>query len=358
MADDAGRVKTCPRCKQRLDDALIVCPADGQPLDRGEVSLSAIPLFEGRYDILRKLGQGGTARVFKAVDTATSRPVALKIIEGAAADTPTWRARLLREASLLQTLRHPNVVEVYAGGESANGSPYLVMEYLEGETLGQLMGRLRVLPVSAALSILTEIASGLAATHAIGVIHRDIKPDNIFLVGPKGAPTRAKIFDFSFARVQGGERFTTGGFILGTPQYMAPEQAVGDPTGPLTDLYALGVVGYRMLTGVLPFDGQEAALLAQHLYERPVSPSLRKEEVPEAVAAIMMNALRKRPSNRYPSMQDFVEDIERAMGRRGGSLTADLVQWDDVYEPKTDFSKDFAAKLRAKLPRRKLSLAE
>ena len=345
-------MKICARCKQRLADDFTVCPSDGQPLDRQEISLSALPLFDGRYDILRKLGEGGTARVFKAVDTKTSRHVAIKIIEGEAAETPTWRARLLREAALLQSLRHPNVVDVQAGGESANGSPYLVMEYLEGETLGQLMRRAPALPVGAALAVLTEVASGLAATHAIGVIHRDIKPDNIFLVGPKGTPTRAKVFDFSFARVPGGERFTTGGFILGTPHYMAPEQAVGDPAGQRSDIYALGVVAYRMLTGVLPFDGQEATLLAQHLYERPLSPSSRRGDIPSAVAAIVMSALRKRPSNRYPSMQDLVEDIERATGKRTGAVTADLVEWDDVYEPQTDFSRDFARKLKARLPRR------
>jgi eukaryotic-like serine/threonine-protein kinase len=348
---DDRTVKICARCKQALSDDFVVCPSDGQPLDREEVALSALPLFEGRYDILRKLGQGGTARVFKAVDTRTSRPVAIKIIEGEAAETPTWRERLLREAALLQSLRHPNVVEVQAGGERANGSPYLVMEYLEGETLGQFMQRTPTLSLAAALAVLTEIASGLAATHAIGVIHRDVKPDNIFLVGPRGKPTRAKIFDFSFARVQGGERFTTQGFILGTPQYMAPEQAVGDPTGQGTDVYALGVVAYRMLTGVLPFQGQEATLLAQHLYERPLAPNTRRSEIPRVVAAIVMSALRKLPRNRYPSMQDLVEDVERATGKRSGVVTADLLAWDDVYEPLTAFSKGFAEKLRAKLPR-------
>jgi serine/threonine-protein kinase len=335
-----------------MDDDFRVCPYDGQRLDQEEVSLSALPLFEGRYDILRKLGEGGTARVFKALDTKTSRHVAIKIMEDEAADTPTWRERLLREAALLQSLRHPNVVEVFAGGESTNGSPYLVMEYLEGETLGELLKRRPALPLAAALGVLTEIASGLAATHGVGLIHRDVKPDNIFLVGPRGAPDRAKIFDFSFARVQGGKRFTAQGFILGTPQYMAPEQAVGDPTGHRTDIYALGVVAYRMLTGVLPFDGQDATLLAQHLFERPSPPNARRSDIPRAVAAVVMSALRKLPRNRYPSMQDLVEDVERATGKRAGDVTADFAEWDDVYEPITPFSKGFAEKLRTKLPAR------
>ncbi len=348
-------MKICPRCKQALDDDFTVCPSDGTRLDGGggRESLSSLPLFEGRYDILRKLGEGGTARVFKALDTQTGRHVAIKIIEDEAANTPTWRERLLREAALLESLRHPNVVAVYAGGETSNDSPYLIMEYLEGETLGQLMQRQPALPVNAALAVLTEIASGLAAAHAIGVIHRDVKPDNIFLVGPRGAPTRAKIFDFSFARVQGGKRFTSEGFILGTPHYMAPEQTVGDPTGMRTDIYALGVVAYRMLTGVLPFDGEDVVLLAQHLYETPVSPSSRRRDVPQAVDAIIMSALRKRPSNRYPSMQDLVEDVERVTGRRSGQVTADLVAWEDVYEPQTPFSRGFADKLKNKLPRRR-----
>jgi serine/threonine-protein kinase len=207
-----------------------------------------------------------------------------------------------------------------------------------------------MLPYGAALAVVTEIASGLAATHAVGVIHRDVKPDNIFLVGEKGNPKRAKIFDFSFARVQGGKALTTHGFILGTPEYMAPEQAVGDPAGQRTDVYGLGVVAYRMLTGSLPFEGQEASLLAQHLYVRPRLPGERNRDIPRHVEAIVMSALRKRPSNRYPSMQDLLEDLERVAGKRAGEVTANLVPWEDVYEPRTPFSKDFAEKLKGRLP--------
>ena len=340
---------TCARCQRTLPDDYRLCPYDGTPLEEGVAAAAAPALFADRYEILRMLGEGGMARVYKALDPRTGKHVAIKVIEGPAARTATWAERLLREVELLRTIRHPNVVTVTDGGRRDDGSPYLVMEYLEGETLGQLMRRNVVLPVSAALAIVTEIAAGLAASHAVGIIHRDIKPDNIFLIEDASHVLRTKVFDFGFARLQGGAGLTAKGFIVGTPEYMAPEQTVNDPTGQRTDIYGLGVVMYRMITGVLPFQGDPGTLLAKHLFVRPKLPSEVREGVPHDVEAVVMSALRKLPRNRYPSMQDFLEDLERLTGKRGGKITADLVAWDDVYEPHSAFAKAIAEKLAKKV---------
>jgi serine/threonine protein kinase len=344
-------MRTCSRCKRTLPDDYRVCPFDAHPLDDEGAAEEAreAPLFDGRYEILRMLGEGGTARVFKALDVRSGKHVAVKVIEGPQAKTAIWAQRLLREVELLQSIRHPNVVEVLGGGRREDGTPYLVMEYLEGETLGQLMRRVSRVGVEAALVIGAEIAAGLTASHALGVIHRDIKPDNIFLVEDMGQVRRAKVFDFGFARLQGGEGLTAKGFIVGTPEYMAPEQTLHDPTGQRTDIYGLGVVMYRMITGVLPFEGDPPTLLAQHLFATPRPPSAHDASVPRDVDAVVMTALRKLPRNRYPSMQDFFEDIERAMRKRPGNVTT-VVEWNDVYEPQTAFARAIAEKFKKRLP--------
>jgi serine/threonine-protein kinase len=351
MHDEVPFVRTCARCQRQLPDDYRVCPFDASPLEgpiQKEIA-QASTLFAGRYEILRKLGQGGTAEVYKALDVRTSKHVAVKIIEGPAAKTATWAERLLREVELLKSIRHPNVVEVYDGGRRDDGSPFLVMEYLEGETLGQLMRRTPMLPIELALVIAAEIAAGLAASHALGVIHRDVKPDNIFLIEEGTAVRRAKVFDFGFARLQGAEGLTAKGFIVGTPEYMAPEQTLHDPTGARTDIYGLGVVLYRMITGSLPFEGDAATLLAQHLYVQARPPSERRVGVSHDVDAIVTAALRKLPRNRYPQMQDFFEDLERAMGKRPGNVTT-LMEWEDVYEPQTPFARAIAEKLKKRVP--------
>ncbi len=341
-------MRTCARCQRSLPDDYRICPFDGQPLDQVNAEVQA-PLFAGRYEILRLLGEGGTARVFKALDVRSGKPVAIKAIEGPQAKTATWAERLLREVDLLKSIRHPNVVEVLDGGRRDDGSPYLVMEYLEGETVGQLMRRTPKIGVDAALVIAAEVASGLAASHSRGVIHRDIKPDNIFLVEAGAEVQRAKIFDFGFARLQGGEGLTAKGFIVGTPEYMAPEQTLHDPTGHRTDIYGLGVVMYRMITGKLPFEGDAPTLLAQHLFATPRPPSELDPSVPRDVDEIVMATLRKLPRNRYPSMQDLFEDLERAMHKRPGNVTT-FMEWADIYEPQTAFARAIAEKFRKRLP--------
>ncbi len=344
-------MRTCARCGKEWQDDFLHCPHDGQRLD--EQALSAVPveaLFDGRYEILRMLGEGGTARVFKALDVKTKQHVAVKVALGKIARTPPWPERMLREVALLRSIDHPNVIRVHGGGQEADGAPFMVMEYLEGETLGEVLRRGDRIPIDVTVSVITDVARGLSAAHAVGAIHRDIKPDNLFLVPRPGQAPTPKVFDFGMARLSGGSGLTAKGFILGTPAYMAPEQAVNDLAGPRSDVYALGVVMFRMLTGTLPFSGDEAELLAHHLYTRPAYPSSRRADISGDLDAVVLSAMRKLARNRYPQMSDFVEDLERVAGKRSGEITADFVAFDDAYEPQTAFSKHVATVLETKLP--------
>jgi eukaryotic-like serine/threonine-protein kinase len=339
------------RCQRTWEDDFLHCPYDGQRLE--EETLSVLPpevLFAARYEILRMLGEGGTARVFKALDTHTGRHVAVKVALGVIARTPPWPERMMREVELLGSIDHPNVIRVLGGGQQTDGSPFMVMEYLEGETLGTLLRTNNPIPIETTLSVITDVARGLSAAHAVGAIHRDIKPDNIFLVPNADGTPRAKVFDFGMARLAGGSGLTAKGFILGTPEYMAPEQTVNDRAGPRSDVYALGVVMYRMLTGSLPFEGDQVELLAQHLFARPAHPSSRRAGISRELDAVTLSAMRKLARNRYPQMSDFVEDLERVAGKRAGEITADYVAFDDAYEPQSAFSKQVAGVLKKKLP--------
>ncbi len=330
-------------------DDFLHCPYDGQVL--GEDTVSELPeqlLFGGRYEILRMLGEGGTARVFKALDVQTRRHVAIKVALGKIARTPPWPERMMRETELLQSINHPNVIEVLGGGQQADGAPYLVMEYLEGETLGSLLRSKKEIPIETTLGVITDIARGLNAAHLVGVIHRDVKPDNVFLVPTGSGPPRAKVFDFGMARLAGASGLTAKGFILGTPEYMAPEQCVNDLAGPRSDVYALGVVMFRMLTGSLPFEGDQTELLAAHVYTHPPYPSSRRVGISGDVDSVTLSAMHKLARNRYPQMSDFVEDLERLTGAREGEIT-DFVAFGDVYEPQSAFSKQVAAALKKKL---------
>jgi serine/threonine-protein kinase len=234
-------------------------------------------------------------------------------------------------------------------GQRGDGAPYLVMEYLFGETLGERLRREQRLDVVSALWIARAAASGLAAAHAAGVIHRDVKPDNLFLVGEPGNPFALKLLDFGLARLQWHSAFTALGVTVGTLEYMAPEQAVRDNTGPCTDIYALGVLLYRIITGELPFVGSDSEVLAQHLIVAPTAPSALLPELDGRVEAMILTALRKLPRNRYPSMEDFLEDIDAVLGGGRASVTAGVIWETDVYRPQTAYARTVAKSLYKKL---------
>jgi serine/threonine-protein kinase len=264
-----------------------------------------------RYDVREEIGRGGMAVVYRAVEVRLQRPVALKVLPPELAFRDGVRARFLREAQTAAQLSHPNIAPVFAAGDDG-GVAWLAMALVDGETLGARLARPpRPAPAEAA-RVLAEVADALAYAHARGVVHRDVKPDNILLDRESG---RAVVTDFGIARAaEADERLTATGAALGTPAYMSPEQAMGEQElDGRSDQYALGVVGYQLLTGVLPFQASGAtAMLMKHVGEAPRPVRERAPAVPPALAAAIERALAKRAEDRWPTAAAFRDAVRAA----------------------------------------------
>ncbi len=356
---------TCPRCRRSLSGDYTWCPYDGErlagsaeePVNQASGPPALLPheraslagLFE-RFEVKGRLGKGGMATVYHAVERSAGMDVAIKVMSHVLARTSPERQRFLREAELMLPIRHPNIMHVYALGELKDGSPYIVMQYLDGESLGAVMRRGDPFELPVALRIAEEAASGLAVAHVEGIVHRDVKPDNIFLMGGLAKLRGVKMLDFGLARLYGASGLTASGMIVGTPEYMAPEQAVNEPVDARTDIYALGVVLYRMVTGSLPFNAKgQLDYLAAHLALKPPPMQGRGFEVPEELQRIVTGAMCKLPRNRYPSMPDLREDLSRLRAGRLSEVTGAPTLWEDVYEPQSELAKNIARILRKKV---------
>lgn len=272
--------------------------------DRSDTSPDA--LFDGRYRIVRRLGQGGMARVFLAQDESLHRPVAVKVLADRHSHDPHFIERFQREARSAARLNHPNIVQVYDHAQ-VDGVSYIVQEYVEGETLKELIRREAPLEARRAITIALQILAALRVAHQQGVIHRDVKPQNI-LVQPDG---KVKVADFGIANA-GESDMTEAGSIVGTAQYLAPEQARGLAVGPPADLYAVGIVLYEMLSGRVPFEGDAAVTVAmRHVQEAPEPLGDRNPLVPADLEAVVMRALAKDPTQRYQSADEMGVDLDR-----------------------------------------------
>jgi serine/threonine-protein kinase len=261
-------------------------------------------LFDGRYRIVRKLGSGGMANVYLAEDEDLGRRVAIKILNERYANDDLFIERFRREAKSAAALSHPNIVSVYDRGE-AEGTYYIAMEVIEGRSLKELIMTRGPLPIPQALAYSHEILEALRFAHRHGIIHRDIKPHNI-LIGE-----RLKVTDFGIARA-GASQMTEAGSIMGTAQYLSPEQARGAPVTASSDLYSVGIVLYEMLTGKVPFTGDSAIEIAmKHLNEAPKPPSKIRPEIPDALDQVVLRALSKNPEDRYQTAEEFSEDLHR-----------------------------------------------
>ncbi|HEY7781005.1 MAG TPA: protein kinase [Ktedonobacterales bacterium] len=254
--------------------------------------------IDGRYAILHHIATGGMAAVFSGWDERLDRPVAIKVLRHYEESDRTAVARFRREAESAAMLNHPNIVRVFDFFEDEAGHSFLIMELVEGPNLKQYLRRHERLPIAEALAVAEHVCAALQAAHDRGFVHRDIKPQNI-LLDPSG---RAKLTDFGIVHVGSGATLTSGGLVLGTADYIAPEQARGDQLGPASDIYALGVVLYEMLTGHVPFVGPTAMSVAMQHASAPVLPPSRLVPgLPRYVEAIVLRALRKAPEQRYRS---------------------------------------------------------
>jgi serine/threonine-protein kinase len=271
-------------------------------------------LFLGRYKILRKLGTGGMANVYLAEDQELGRRVAIKILNERHANDGQFVERFRREAKNAAGLSHPNIVSIYDRGE-AEGTYYISMEYLEGRSLKELILARGPAPIPVAIDYARQILAALRVAHRQGLVHRDIKPHNV-LVDSEG---RLKVTDFGIARA-GPSQMTEEGSIIGTAQYLSPEQAQGAPVTPASDLYSVGIVLYELLTGSVPFNGETPVELAmKHLSRVPEPPSHLRAEIPRDLDLVVMRALAKSPEERYATAEEMDADLARIA--RGVSIS-------------------------------------
>ena len=262
-----------------------------------------------RYMLVELLGGGGMARVYLAHDEILDRDVALKVLREQYADDEQFVERFRREAKNAASLNHPNIVQVYDQGRSENGTYYMAMEYVPGGTLKErIKGEGRLDPGEAA-GVASRVAEALAVAHGRGIVHRDIKPQNVLLTA---SGTEAKVADFGIARAASSRTMTETNLMLGTAAYMSPEQVRGERVGPASDLYSLGVVLYEMLTGELPYTADDPiATAVKHLDEPPRHPREVNPVVPEALDALTATLLAKRAEDRYAGAAQLAEDLRR-----------------------------------------------
>jgi serine/threonine-protein kinase len=343
----------CERC---CLDYLPSCPVHG---DEGGERASLPPVgttsmagakLSGRYVIRGVLGRGAMGTVYLASDAQGQVPyVAVKMLDDDRSDDE--RSRLRREAAAGARIDHPNVLRYLDVGETDDDTPFVVVELLVGETLGDRLRRDRVLSVDVALPLFRKVADGLAAAHAVGVVHRDVKPDNIFLVGNAlGQLTGVKVVDFGLAKLDRSTEHTAAGVAVGTCDFMAPEQALSDPVDARTDVYGFGLTMFRALTGHKLFSAPDDVItMARQIVEPAPLASSVTPTLGRAFDGVLQSALRKVPGHRYRSMRALADDLARI--GRGAPLSGThlLGTMNDVYVPKTPTGKLAASYFYARL---------
>ncbi len=300
-------------------------------------------LFDGRYLIIRKLGSGGMANVYLASDQELGRRVAIKILDDRHARDEQFVERFRREAQNAGGLSHPNIVSIYDRGE-AEGTYYIAMEHVEGRTLKELIVARGPSPLGIAIDYTRQILSALRFAHRNGIVHRDIKPHNVIVDGEG----RVKVMDFGIARAGAASQMTEAGSIIGTAQYLSPEQARGAPVDQTSDLYSTGIVLYELLTGGVPFNGETPVEIAmKHLSQAPAAPSSHRAEIPRDLDYVALRALAKDPSDRYHSAEEMDSDLERIA--RGIGVSAETAEAATTVLSRTDV-REAATTIRPAAP--------
>jgi eukaryotic-like serine/threonine-protein kinase len=337
--------RRCPRCQTTYDAPARFCVKDGSllvetdspatsrtdgrsddaredltanPADRLSASLGSLTgqVLDQRYQINRKLGEGGMSYVYQAQEIGTDKPVAVKILIPRLSRDPASVERLRREATIATRLNHPNVCPILRMGETSEGLIYLVMPYLEGEPLSEHEARRGPFPVADGIPLLVQVCQGLGHAHDLQIIHRDLKPENVMLVPDPAEATgfRAVVMDFGLAKERRAGpdvvKLTATGIVLGTPEFMSPEQIRGKPLDGRSDVYALAILAFELFTGQLPFTGKSAQeTMIARLRGAPMPLRAVRGELPAKLEAVISKALSVSPADRYGSMAEMAHAL-------------------------------------------------
>ena len=318
-------MKICPVCSTEYADDVKFCPNDGQTLRSAAPANDLVgQVVADRYHVVKKLGEGGMGQVYLAEHVKMGRRSAIKVMNPSMVHDPDAVARFNREASNASRITHPNVCAIYDFGETPDGLIYLAMEFIEGEPLTDMLEREGALPLARAADIFRQTADALQAAHDLGIVHRDLKPDNIMLTRKKGGGDTVKVVDFGIAKAVGGDepgqKVTKTGLVIGTPEFMSPEQLSGDSLDGRSDLYSLALVFYRMLTGKLPFEATTVQeTMIKRLTDAPTTLADARPDLsfPPGLQPILDTALARTPAERYQSVAKFAADIGAITGRPG-----------------------------------------
>src|SRR4051812_262935 len=274
-------------------------------------------VIDGRYEIQARIGEGGMGVVYKARQTSIDRVIAIKMLNAQMAADPTWVQRFYNEAKACSRLQHPNTIRMFDFGQSAaDGRLFMTMEFLDGVSLREALSKGPMAP-QRVVKVLIQCCASLAEAHSIGIIHRDIKPDNVFLLNMAGSPDFVKLLDFSVAKLLEGDRLKTqAGVVFGTPQYMSPEQGRGMPLDARSDLYALGILAFEMLTGNVPFHDENPMTVIQMHLQATVPPL--PQSIPYSVQQIVRRALEKEPNRRYQSAGEMMQHCQQVFSEVSG----------------------------------------
>lgn len=332
-------MKVCPTCNNQFADDQKFCPNDGSGLRSAGGSADLVgSIIGGKYHIKKKLGEGGMGAVYLGEHVKMNRKSAIKVMTQSMAHDTDAIARFNREATNAAQINHPNVCAIYDFGETPEGLIYLAMEFIEGGSLSSVIEAEGALQPARAARIIQQAGDALAAAHELGIVHRDLKPDNIMITRGRDGGDMVKVVDFGIAKAVGGseegQKVTKTGLVVGTPEYMSPEQLSGDKLDGRSDIYSLALVFYRMLTGTLPFQADSAQeTMIKRLTDdpMPLNEAMPGANFPPRLQKVMDKALARMPADRYGSAADFARDGARALeGVVQGSITEGATQLIDT----------------------------
>jgi serine/threonine-protein kinase len=295
----------------------------GGPAGLDRASTLSNQILDARYQVMKKLGEGGMSYVYLAREISSGETVAIKVLSPRLASDKSSVERLRREAGLAMRLDHPNVCRILRLGESEDGLIYLVMPFLKGELLSDREVRGGPMDIVLGVSLLRQMCAGLHHAHELQIIHRDLKPENVMLVADDGGTERAVVMDFGLAKERRADpaiaKLTATGIILGTPEFMSPEQIRGKPLDARSDIYALGIVAFEMFTGKLPFQGRNAQeMMIARLRSQPIAIRQYRPDVPDAVEKALTKALQTNPDDRFTTAIEFSEALTGSAAPSGG----------------------------------------